>query len=256
MGDSRRRSSGRAGSLSYKQLYGALLIAAWACGAAVAFVPWTALRAAAGLPLVAFLPGALVTYAALPPFSRIDGRLRTVLAVALSVAIAVLIGIALALASDHISRVAAAVGLVAVATVAAIVAFARDNGEVRLALPARAKAPAVVAVVTVALGVAAVAATVAALDVETLPADFTALALSRDDGGVRLTVSNREDGAERFRYVLRDSRGVRLYSGSMRLDSGEDRSLVLPVDQGAGVVRAQLYRGADASPFRSAYLRF
>ena len=95
LGGSRRRSSGRAGSLSYKQLYWGLLICGWVAAAIVAVAPWTPLRAAAGLPLVAVIPGALASYAALPPASRIDGRLRVVLAVSLSVTIALFLGLAL-----------------------------------------------------------------------------------------------------------------------------------------------------------------
>lgn len=250
-----RAPSGRNGSLSYRRLFWCLLIAAWACGVAVAFAPGAPLRAAAGLPLVLLLPGALVTYAVLPPFSRIDGRLRAVLAVALSVAIALLIGLVLALVSDHISRIAAAVGLVAVATLAALVAFLRDNGEVELSLPARPRVSAAVVLVTGVLAVAAVAGTVAVLNVDTLPANFTAFSLTRDESGVRLTVSNREDGPMRFRYVLRDGRGVRLYSGSMRLGEGDERALILPVAPGTGLVLAHLFKGGSTTPYRSADLR-
>ena len=106
-----RRSQGTPGR-GYRLLFAALLIGGWAAAAIVAV---GAVDSGCALRPVCFwsvsIPGALVSYAVLPPASRIDGRLRAVLAVSLSVAIALLLGLGLALVSDHISRVAAAVGL-------------------------------------------------------------------------------------------------------------------------------------------------
>ena len=110
------------------------------------------------------------------------------------------------------------------------------------------------AVVTGLLALATVALVVDALNVDSPPIRFTALSLTRDDGAVRLSVSCREARSTRFRYVLRDARGVRLYSGSMHLDSGEVRAADLPVAPGTGLVRAQLFKVGRAT-YRSVDLR-
>ena len=232
-----------------------LLICGWVAAAIVAVAPWTPLRAAAGLPLVAVIPGALASYAALPPASRIDGRLRVVLAVSLSVTIALFLGLALALISDHISHVAVGVGLGVALTVAAAIAFARDDGSVELSLPRPPSTAPVVVIVTGILALVAVGSLVAALNVDSLPTEFTAVSLTRAQDGVRLSISSHENRSMRFRYVVSDGAGVRLYSGAIRLDADEDRDLLLPVAPGTGLVRAQLFKGASAIPYRSVELR-
>ncbi len=254
-GDRRGTRSGEPGGAGYRRLFAGLLIAAWASAALVALAPWTPLRAAGGLLLVGALPGALATYATLPPFSRIDGRLRAVLAVALSVAIALVLGLGLALITDEVSRVAAAAGLGIAATVAALVAFARENGEVAPPRPRWPGFSPAVAIVSGLLAVAAIALVVAALGVDSLPTKFTALALTREDDGVRLSVSSKENRTMKFRYIVRDGGGVRLYSGAMRIGPGEESAVLLPVTAGTGLVRAQLYAGGGGPPYRSVALR-
>ncbi len=223
--------------------------------AIVAVAPWTAVRSAAGLILVGVVPGTLVSYAVLPPASRIDGRLRAVLAVALSVAISLFLGLALALISDHISHVAVAFGLGAALTVAGAVAFARDDGKTRLSLPTRSSITPVVAIVTGLLALVAVASVVAALNVDSLPTEFTAVSLARAQKGVRLSISSHENQATRFRYVLSDGAGVRLYSGGVLVGADQDAEVLLPVAPGAGLVRAQLFKGTSTVPYRSVELR-
>jgi hypothetical protein len=253
--DRRDDAPGTAPGRGYRRLFVALLVTGWVAAAIVAVAPWTGLRAVAGLLLVGVVPGALASYAALPPASRIDGRLRAVLAVSLSVAISLVLGLGLALVSDQISRLAAAIGLAVALTVAGAVAFAREDGKTALTLPKRPAIALPVAIVTGLVALVAAGTIVAALNVDTLSTDFTALALTREEGEVRLTVSSEEDRPTLYRYVLSDGRGVRLYSGRLRLDPGEDATLLLPVDPGGGSVRAELFKGADAVPFRSVALR-
>lgn len=205
--------------------------------------------------LVGVLPGMLATYAALPPSPGIDGRLRAVLSLALSASIALVLGLALALAVDEISRVAAAVGLGAFATAFAVIAIVRDEGEVTVSLPRLPRVAPAVALVSGLLLVAFITLVLAALNVNSLPGKFTALALTRAGGGVRLLISNREDGAMRYRYVLRSGKGVRLYSGTIRVDAGEDSAVVLPIAAGTDLVDAAIYRGGDGRPYRSVDLR-
>ncbi len=254
-GAGRERRSQRVLGRGYLLLFSALLLTGWVAAALVAVAPWTPLRAVAGLILVGIVPGALASYAALPPASRIDGRLRAVLVVSLSVAIALLLGLTLALLSNHVSRVAAAVGLAVVLTVAGVIAFARDDGKTTLFLPERPALAPVVAIVTGVLALAAIASVVAALNVDTLPTDFTALSLTRDGRGVRLSVSSHEDRATRFRYVLSDGTGIRLYSGAIRVDAGEEGTVLLPVSAGTGLVRAALFKPGSTAPYRSVDLR-
>jgi hypothetical protein len=249
------RPSGKTPGRGYRRLFAALLIAGWVAAAIVAVATWTPLRAVAGLLLVGVIPGALASYAALPPASRIDGRLRAVLVVSLSVAIALFLGLGLALVSDEISRVAAAVGLGVALTAAGAIALARDDGKTAISAPGRPAISPAVAIVTGVLALAAVASVVAALNVDSLPTDFTSLSLTRDEAGVRLSVSNDEDRPTRFRYVLRDGQGARLFSGPMRLDPGEEANRVLPVAPGTGLVRAELFKGDSAVPYRSVDLQ-
>ena len=112
-----------------------------------------------------------------------------------------------------------------------------------------------VAIVTGLLAVVAVASVVAALNVDSLPTQFTAVALTRADGGVRLSISSHENHSTRYRYVLSDAGGVRLYSGAIRVDADADADVLLPVAPGTGLVRAQLFKGASAVPYRSVELR-
>ena len=96
-------------------------------------------------------------------------------------------------------------------------AFIRDDGSTPLSVPSRPAIPPVVAIVTGLLAVVAVASVVAALNVDSLPTQFTAVALTRADGGVRLSISSHENHSTRYRYVLSDAGGVRLYSGAIRV---------------------------------------
>jgi Protein of unknown function (DUF1616) len=258
LGDSharREQAPGTAPGRGYRRLFAALLVAGWIAAAIVAVAPWTALRAVAGLLLVGVIPGALASYAVLPPASRIDGRLRACLAFSLSVAVSLVLGLGLALASDEISRVAAAIGLAVALTAAGVIAFARDDGRTALTLPRRPAIAPAVAIVTGLVALVAIGTVVAAVNVDTLSTDFTALALTREEGAVRLSVSSEEDAPTVFRYVLSDGRGVRLYSGVLRVEPGEDAAVLLPVAPGGGSVRAELFKGPGAIPYRSVDLR-
>ena len=96
---------------------------------------------------------------------------------------------------------------------------------------------------------------VAALNVDSLPTEFTAVSLARAQGGVRLSISSHENRATRFRYVLSDATGVRLFSGAVPVGADQDAEVRLPVAPGTGRVRAQLFKGASSAPYRSVDLR-
>ena len=139
---------------------------------------------------------------------------------------------------------------------AGAVAFARDDGKTPLSLPSRPTISPVVAIVTGLLALVAVASVVAALNVDSPPTEFTAVSLTREQGGVRLSISSHENRSTRFRYVLSDGAGVRLYSGAVPSRTpSRTPTCVLPVAPGTGLVRAQLFKGASPAPYRSVDLR-
>jgi len=239
--------------MSHRRLFASLLAANLVAALIVAAGVWAPLQAAAGLLLVLILPGALVSYAVLPADPAVDWRLRSVLAAALSATTAVVAGLALALAFDQASRGAVALALGAIATVAALVATARDDGSKAVALPARPSISPAVALVTVALAIACGALAAATLEVDALPGKFTELSLTRQGNAARLVARNREGEAESYRYAVRAD-GRLLRTGTIEVDDGQARSLLVPIPDGARQLDGDLYLDGPR-PYRSVSLQ-
>lgn len=239
--------------MTHRRLFAGLLAATLVAALIVAAGVWAPLQAAAGLLLVLILPGALISYAALPADPAVDWRLRGVLAVALSAAAAVLLGLVLALAFDEVSRGGAALGLGVIATVAALVARARDRNSASVAMPSLPSISPVAFLVTAALAIACGALVVATLEVDALPGEFTELSLTRQGDEARLVAGNREGEAETYRYAVRVD-GRLLRAGTIRIDDGESRVLLLPIPTGARQLDGALYLDGSR-PYRSVSLQ-
>ena len=239
--------------MSHRRLFAAVLATTWVAALIAALGVWAPLQAAAGLLLVLALPGTLVSYAALPADSSVDWRLRAVLAVSLSAAVAVALGLFLALSFDEISRAAGALGLAGIATAAALVATARDRDSEPVALPRLPSISPLVALVTAALAVACIVVAVSTLEVDALPGDFTELSLTRQGARARLQVTNREAQAESYRFEVRGD-GRLLRSGSLRLEDGATRALFVPIPGGQQRLDGFLYLD-DPQPYRSVSLQ-
>ena len=204
----------------------ALLALAWAAALTITLEAWAPLRVLSGLLLVMVLPGAFATYAFLGPKSGVDWRLRAVLAIAMSLVIALAVGLILALVSDRISPVAAAVSLAFVVTACAFVASARTDASTALAWRRVRRPQAAVMAVSGALLVLAVALVVAALGVESLPTKFTAISLTRDGDRARLVIENEEGVARSYDYEVRTDRRP-LGAGNVTVDSGSRREVTV-----------------------------
>jgi len=240
--------------LSYRRLLIGLVIAAWVTALIVALDTWAPLTAIAGVPLVLVLPGTLATYAVLPHGTEVDGRLRVILAIALSAGIALAVGLSLASATGEVPRVAAAVTLAGVCTVGAVAAlFRARSSAAALSLPRPGRVPVPEVVGASLLACALVVLVVAALNTESLPAEFTTLALTQDRDHARLDVENREARAMTYRYRLYGD-GRLVDSGVIDLDEGEDRTVLLTIPPGVGELVAGLYAGSGR-PYRSVSLR-
>ncbi len=239
--------------MTHRRLCTSLLAASWVAALICALGVWAPLQVAAGLLLVLVLPGALVSYAAVPADSGVDWRLRGILAVSLSAVAAVLLGLVLALAFDEISRAAGALGLAAIATVAALIATVRGHDEDAIDLPRLPSVSPAVWLVTAVLAVACVVVAIATLEVDALPGDYTALSLTRDGDRARLTATNRQGQAETYRYAVRAD-GRLLRAGQVRIEDGEARVLLVPISRGRHRLEGFLYLDGRR-PYRSVSLR-
>lgn len=239
--------------MSYLRLYTGLLAATWVTALVVAVTAWPPLRALAGLPLVLLLPGALVTYAAIPPDSGVDWRLRSVLSVAVSISFALLVSLALALAFDEVSQGAVALGLGVIGTTAGVIAVARDLGEVWFEPPTLPHVSPAVALVSALLLLACAAITVRTLNVDALPGEFTALTLTQRGGIAHLEVENHQDQSVRYRYMLRGD-GRLLRTGLISAREGRNRAVLAPIPAGIGRLRGVLYLDGR-NPYRAVSLR-
>ena len=239
---------------SYPRLLIGGLIVTWASALVVALDAWAPLTGIAGVLLVLVLPGTLATYAVLPHGTEVDGRLRVVLAVALSAGIALFVGLSLASATDEVPRVAAAVTLASVGTAGAVVALVRGTySPITLSLPRLTRIPVLGALGTSILAIGMVILIVAALSTESLPAEFTTLALTQDQDHARLDIENRETRTMTYRYRLYGD-GRLVDSGVIDLDDGEDSTLRLTIPPGVRKLVAGLYAGSR-TPYRSVSLQ-
>lgn len=238
--------------LGYRRLFAGLLLATWAAAAMVAFEVWSPARAAAGV-LLLVLAGTLTTYAALPPGNGVDGRLRVVLAAALSAGIALAVGLLFALVADEVPRLEGALALAGTGTLAGAVALWRTDADATLP-PAHATAiTAPVAVGSALLLGACTILVVAALSVDSLPGKFTSLALTQAGNSARLEIENSEGRTMRYRYTVRGD-GRMLHTGALDIGPGQQRTLFLPVAPTVRRLVAALYSGKPTA-YRSATLQ-
>lgn len=238
----------------YRRALNGLLAAGWLAALIVAIDLGGPLQVLFGVPLVLFLPGALVGYALLPPTHEVAGALRGVLAVALSVAASIAVGLLLALCFDRVSPAAAGFGLALVGTAGWALARRGAGTAEQVRLPRVLPVPKPVAIVTALLAVGCLAIGVAALNVSNLPGHFTALTVSPSAAGARVEVRSHEGAETSYRYVVRDQDARPLRSGTIELDGGETETLDFAVPARTHAISVALYVGG-AEPYRLVTLR-
>lgn len=242
----------------------ALLLAAVAAGAGAQQLYASDVRAASvatGALLVLVLPGLALTELLFAPGS-LDGPRRLLLVPALSISVAIVAGLALAAAHVRLDRAswAATLGAVTVGvSLAAALHPGRRHGPHRLALRVTRRANAL-AVAGVLLGVAAAVAllvSVRPVGAEHVAGYATLGLVPAPSGGFELTVQSVELQRTRFDVVVRARPSERvLLRRTLVLDPNQTWSARVAQPAGAGLLVAELERGARTAAYRSVHVRY
>jgi hypothetical protein len=217
-------------------------------------------RVPAGLLLCCYLPGRLAVEALFPPASTatgstatpstVDGYLRTVLSVALSLVVTMAVGLAVVLMHAGLRTVPVCAGLLAACLVLGVAAYARGDQPLPVRWPDRhtasryilASLPALLLTIVLVIQVLAVAR------YRSADSEYTQLAAQPSgDGGQVAVIRSHERHPVDFRYEqLVDGGTVR--SAWFTLRPGQ--AVEYPLSGPAGHIEVLLYRAGQTSPYR------